>query len=161
MLGLRGLSDGRPISGACCVAAMESESSMLGRVVLALVLVIAGNSGRVAHAHIAADTLHRHSEWPVGLGVGDGATRHTHLVCFGVDLGSLPAVPGESPQRSGAAWQSDDWTISGSGPTGVPAVWLNTAPEPAACPSAVRPSTVESRRFADFAGTARRIVLRV
>ncbi len=133
----------------------------MGRVVLALVLVIAGNSGRVAHAHIAADTLHRHVEWPAGLGVGDGATRHTHLVCFGVDLGSLPAVPGESPQRSGAAWQSDDWTISVDGPTGVPGELSTSGSQPSLVPCSERPVIAGTRHNAGVARIARSIVLRV
>jgi hypothetical protein len=81
----------------------------MGRVLLALALVIAGNSGQVVHAHSAAELRHRHLEWPAFHSGDLGAERHTHLVCFGVDLGSAPPRDGERSGQPDASWQSSDW----------------------------------------------------
>lgn len=84
----------------------------MGRVWLALVLVIAGNSGRVAHAHGEAHVFHRHAHWPVVLVAELGATRHAHLICFGVDLGNVPCGSEESSGDVPCEWRATDWTLS-------------------------------------------------
>lgn len=116
----------------------------MGRVLLALALVIAGNSGQVAHAHAAADARHRHVDWPAFHSGDLGSKRHTHLVCFGVDLGSVPQDPEDRPGQPQTSWQSSDWiadTADGSVPlmaalappsSPAPRLWVSHSDRPQA-----------------------------